>query len=748
MGSCSEEEEDRFFDSWEELASVSDSVWDCRENFDSSSEPVNWVSGTFQYEVWVKTPESIRERRNKFLNLMGMNLDGTTADNSLGGSLDHEVEIDRITENGGAVLRSSDFEDGFSSSRSSMSCWSNDAPDCSDGVPDENFVCRIKNLDNGTEFVVDELGQDGMLSRLRQVGSNRLVTVDEFEKILWLSPLVQQFMRREVVEATNSVDKSKREKRGWLRRLGPLSCFVNRQGYGGRSLSNRSNPSSGPWQRARVRLHKKRSKELSALYMGQEISAHDGSILTMKFSLDGQCLASAGEDGVVRVWQVIETERSNEDGILDIDPSFVYFTINHSSELVPLFADKEKLAKFKTLRKTSDSVCVILPPKVFRLSEKPLHEFRGHSGEVLDLSWSKEKYLLSSSVDKTVRLWHVGFEGCLKVFFHNNYVTCVQFNPLNDNYFISGSIDGKVRIWDIPGCLVVDWTDVREIVTAVCYRPDGKGGIVGSLTGNCRFYDAIDNSLQLGDQICLLGKKKSHLKRITGFQFSPSDPSKVMVTSADSQIRILNRVDVVRKFRGLRNARNHISASFSADGKHIISLSEDSNVYVFNNNKQDGPVPSQSKSIWSSERFFSENASIAVPWCGLRSGGAVNSAVSDTLPSPKQVGDPPASETANGWLHRQLDKNLRNVLPMTSPDPFSNGFFLEVLPKGSATWPEEKLASGVLPTSSTVCKSKYKLLKTSWQNMLSSHAWGLVIVTAGWDGRIRSFLNYGLPVRI
>jgi len=53
-------------------------------------------------------------------------------------------------------------------------------------------------------------------------------------------------------------------------------------------------------------------------------------------------------------------------------------------------------------------------------------------------------------------------------------VTCIQFNPADENYFISGSVDGKVRIWDIPRREVLDWTDVKEIVTAVCYRPDGK----------------------------------------------------------------------------------------------------------------------------------------------------------------------------------------------------------------------------------------------------------------------------------
>lgn len=55
-------------------------------------------------------------------------------------------------------------------------------------------------------------------------------------------------------------------------------------------------------------------------------------------------------------------------------------------------------------------------------------------------------------------------------------VTCIQFN-------LSGSIDGKVRIWGVTEKRVVNWVDMRDIITAICYRPDGKAhAVLNTLT--------------------------------------------------------------------------------------------------------------------------------------------------------------------------------------------------------------------------------------------------------------------------
>ncbi|RDX72194.1 Pentatricopeptide repeat-containing protein, mitochondrial, partial [Mucuna pruriens] len=55
--------------------------------------------------------------------------------------------------------------------------------------------------------------------------------------------------------------------------------------------------------------------------------------------------------------------------------------------------------------------------------------------------------------------------------------------------------------------------------------------------------------LQLDAQLCLEGKKKTSGKWITGFEFSPSNPSKLLVAFSDSHVFILSEVDVIYKLK-------------------------------------------------------------------------------------------------------------------------------------------------------------------------------------------------------
>uniref|UniRef100_A0A1J3I360 WD repeat-containing protein 44 n=1 Tax=Noccaea caerulescens TaxID=107243 RepID=A0A1J3I360_NOCCA len=623
-------------------------------------------------------------------------------------------------------------------------------------VNEEVEVCTIKNLDNGKEFVVNEIREDGTWKKVKEVGTDTQMTMEEFEMCVGHSPIVQELMRRQNVEDSdkNASTKTKenedssgnkdhtlksKKKGSWFKSIKSVASSMTGHSKerrssddkdtsserGGRRSSSATDDSQessfhGP-ERVRVRQYGKSSKELTALYKTQEIQAHSGSIWSIKFSLDGKYLASAGEDCVIHVWQVVEAEKKGE--LLLDRPELLLLANNGSPE--PTAMSPRRRGRTSISRKSLSLENIFVPDSVFGLSDKPFCSFQGHIDDVLDLAWSKSQHLLSSSMDKTVRLWHLSSQTCLKVFSHSDYVTCIQFNPVDDRYFISGSLDAKVRVWSIPDRQVVDWYDLHEMVTSACYTPDGQGALVGSYKGSCRMYSASDNKLQQKSQINLQNKKKkAHQKKITGFQFVPGSSSEVLVTSSDSRIRVVDGTDLVNKLKGFRNTSSQISASITADGKYVVSASEDSHVYIW---KYESPAsrPSRSSSnknvtvTNSYEHFHSQDVSAAISWPGMAS-------THPPTPVDHQLG-----------VIDRLNSPRNGIISSAT-----NGYFFDRM---SATWPEEKLLFGRNRSGNRLSTD---LTSNGVSSGNVSASWGMVIVTAGLRGEIRAFQNFGLPIRI
>ena len=130
----------------------------------------------------------------------------------------------------------------------------------------------------------------------------------------------------------------------------------------------------------RVRAHYKKEKTFSRVFVAQELecaedmsnsSEKDGSsvagarsskntgkaVWALVFSNDGKYLAAAGQDGKVRVWAVITSPEDRQESETEEDGS----------------QDSDEPPQLKA--------------PVFKA--KPVQVYEGHTGSVLDLSWSK-----------------------------------------------------------------------------------------------------------------------------------------------------------------------------------------------------------------------------------------------------------------------------------------------------------------------------------------------------------------------
>ena len=281
------------------------------------------------------------------------------------------------------------------------------------------------------------------------------------------------------------------------------------------------------------------------------------TVWTMEFSRDGRYLAAGGADKIVRIWAVLssaedrqkhEAQESNqcEAGGPDV----------HAEHLsAPVFQGE------------------------------PIREYQGHTATILDLSWSKNNFLLTSSMDRTVRLWHVSRTECLCTFKHNDFVPSISFHPKDDRFFLAGSLDSKLRLWSIPDKSVAFTAQLPDLITAVEFTPDGKYAMAGCLSGVCMFYET--ENLKYHTQIQVRSTRGPNAKgsKITGIrsQYDASGDIKILITSNDSRIRIYNFRDksLELKFRGNANSCSQIRAAFSDDGRYVVCGSEDRKAYVW-----------------------------------------------------------------------------------------------------------------------------------------------------------------------
>ncbi|CEJ82270.1 hypothetical protein VHEMI02346 [[Torrubiella] hemipterigena] len=302
-----------------------------------------------------------------------------------------------------------------------------------------------------------------------------------------------------------------------------------------------------------------------ATAVGSKLMKGGDAIWAAEFSNDGRYLAVGGKDQIVRVYAVITTPEERR-----------------------AFEEAEETDSDRTKDEQ-------LSAPVFQTT--PIREYTGHTGEVLAISWSKNNFLLTSSMDKTVRLWHLSRKECIGVFNHDDLVTSIAFHPTDDRFFLAGSLDSQLRLWSIPDKSVAFSAPTNVFITAVAFSPDGRTAICGLLTGLCLFYetDGLKNQTQI--HVRSSRGKNAKGSKITGIRTivpcgGDADDVKVLISSNDSRVRIYNlKTKMLEvKFKGLENQSSQIHARFSDDGRFISSGSEDSKAYIWSMDNLDAEL--------------------------------------------------------------------------------------------------------------------------------------------------------------
>ncbi|XP_073952069.1 WD repeat-containing protein 44 isoform X2 [Choristoneura fumiferana] len=301
-------------------------------------------------------------------------------------------------------------------------------------------------------------------------------------------------------------------------------------------------------------------------------SGHSGAVWCCKFSVCGRLLATAGQDKLLRVWVARDAYAMFQD-------MRTKYNAEQKSSPTP---SQESLASL-TAPPPPDDAAPLGASAPFH--PKPFCTYSGHTSDLLDVSWSKNYFILSSSMDKTVRLWHISRGECLCCFQHIDFVTAIVFHPRDDRYFLSGSLDGKLRLWNIPDKKVAVWNEVdgkTKLITAANFCQNGKFAVVGTYDGRCIFYTTDQLKYHTQIDVRSTRGKNSTGRKISGIEPMPND-DKILVTSNDSRIRLydLRDLNLSCKYKGYVNVSSQIKASFSHDGKYIVSGSENQCIYIW-----------------------------------------------------------------------------------------------------------------------------------------------------------------------
>ncbi len=267
-------------------------------------------------------------------------------------------------------------------------------------------------------------------------------------------------------------------------------------------------------------------------------SNHDG-VRALSFSSDGRYLISAGNDGLIRLWEVAQGQNSR---ILagHTQPVIGVVVAAQSQQLISASLDGE-------VRMWD------------RLSGKCLHRFNAHAAGMSSIQLSTDGQLLvTAGLDRQIKLWHgpnLNYKTNLAT--HHEPIKLLALSP--DSTILAGTaMDGEVYLWNLPDGQLITSLANEDRVFDLQFSPDGANLATAGIDQCIRVWQVQTAHLTH----MLYG----HQHWVQALRYN-RDGSRLYSVSSDQSLRIWEQASgrLIHSLQGYRGGVRSLALSPTAD---------------------------------------------------------------------------------------------------------------------------------------------------------------------------------------
>lgn len=332
-----------------------------------------------------------------------------------------------------------------------------------------------------------------------------------------------------------------------------------------------------------VRLWDRKAREVRAV-----LSGHEDRVNSVAYSPDGQYIVSSSMDGTVRVW---DSARATAVATMEATA--------HSAAYSP---DGRRIVSGGL----DDSVRVW-----DAAAHAELAGLTGHEGSVMSVVYSPDgEQIASGSSDGTIRIWDSTKSTEIRVHRgHNDWVLSVAYSP-DGQQVASASRDNTIRIWDADtGAEISVFKGHDRDVVSVAYRPDGRHIVSGSRDGSVRVWDAAS-----GDTVAIL-------QGGDGVAYSP-DGRLIASGTVDGTVQVTNARTGKPISNDVERSPGSISAvRFNGRGDRVVAAIELGSIWLWDSTSGVALRTLRNRTYFVERLAFSPDDSLVAgsggPWAGI-----------------------------------------------------------------------------------------------------------------------------------